>query len=123
MPVPVLVRTVVTPPLDDAQLETPPVRMASTAISSSALRRRARAEGSNTSPQASGRTGQAGGREERAVAWVSPVAISTVTLPVMLAGMPSLAGLKAQVAEVGSVPHWKVKTPCEPLSGLISRVK
>jgi hypothetical protein len=49
---------------EEVQLETPPARMASNATSKSALRRRARPKGTSANPQAKGRTGHTGGREE-----------------------------------------------------------
>jgi len=88
--------------LDDVQLETPAAKIASSATSKNVLRRR-QANGAATNPQASGHAGQAGGGEKRAVVVVSPVAISTTTLPTVLAGMPSLVGLKLH-AEFGGNP-------------------
>ena len=107
---------------EDVQLVTPPARIASIATSSNTLRPRLRANGASISPQASGTTGHAGGREELAEVSVSPVAISTTSLPLTLAGMPSLAGLKVQDEYGGSEPHWNVKTPCEPRSGVITNL-
>lgn len=51
---------------------------------------------------------------------VSPVVICTTTFPVVLAGMPSLAGLKVHAAYGGSEEQLKLKMPCEPLSGVIN---
>lgn len=107
---------------DEVQLVTPLARIASSAASNKNLRRRARANGASINPQVNGTTGHAGGREELAVVSVSPVAISTTSLPLTLAGMPSLAGLKVQDEYGGSEPHWNVKTPCEPRSGVITNL-
>ena len=82
---------------EEVQLETPPAMRASSATSSSALRRRLKANGTSTSPQASERTGHADGRTRCADEVGCPVAISTCSLPVVLAGMLSLVGLKVQV--------------------------
>src|SRR5271166_5691066 len=108
--------------LEAVQLVTPPPRIASSAISKSNLRRRTKANGASIRPQASGATGHAGRREALAVVSVRPVAISTTSLPLTLAAMPSLVGLKVQAAFGGSEPHWNVKTPCEPSSGVITNL-
>ena len=97
--------------LEDVQLVTPPARIASSTASGKNLRRRLRANGASASPQASGTTGHDGGCEAWAVVSVSPVAISTTSLPLTLAGMPSLAGLKVHAEFGGSELHWNVKTP------------
>ena len=92
-------------PPDSVQLEMPPMSAASNAASSSARLRRRKAKGKSASPQASGRTGQATGRERLAEGMVSPVAISTVTLLLPLAAMPILAGLKVQALFGGRPLH------------------
>src|SRR5208337_411370 len=105
---------------EDVQLETPQARITSSATSSNALRRRASAKGASASPQASGRAFHVSGVEGLIEAVVSPVAICTTTFPVVLAGIPSLAGLKVHAAYGGSEEQLKLKTPWEPLSGVIS---
>jgi len=105
-------------PFELAQLVIPQAKMASSVTRSTALRRLTR----KSTPHASGSaTGHPAGLRERA-AVVCPVAISTTSLPVVLAEILRVPGLKVHVLYAGSVPHWNVKTPLEPPSGVISSV-
>ena len=120
LPDPVPVPPEMTP--EEVQLDMPPAKITSSVISSSALRRRIRAKGISASPQAKGRAGHVSGGADFAVVVVIPVAISTNTFPVVLAGTLMLTGLKVHAELGGSALHWKLKTPCEPCSGIITSV-
>ena len=122
LPLPVFDPPVPDPPLDCVQLERTLANSAAKAISVRALRRRRRAAGRSASPQTSGRAGHGEGGAEPVLASVTPVAISATTFPMTFGGRPSLAGLKVQELLEGSVPHWKVKMPSEPFSGVTSRL-
>jgi len=106
------------PPPDEVQLETPPASIATNAISTNALRRLQRINGTSANPQANGHLDSRVSRADE----VRPVAIWTVSLPTMLAGMVSPGGLKVQDEYDGSEPHCRVNAPVEPLSGVIANL-
>jgi hypothetical protein len=104
------------------QLDTPPARIANSAVNSNAFRRRLHPSGSNTSPKASGKMRHPAGPLERADDPDPPVDISTVTFPVTPPLSVSVAGLKRHSAFAGSVPHTNANVPCEPFNGVIVSV-
>jgi hypothetical protein len=81
---------------EEAQLETPHARIASSATSSSALRRRHSPNGTSATAQASGSTGHAKGRRKRADELDCPVAIVTVSSMDAVEEAVGLEGLKVQ---------------------------
>ena len=107
------------PPPDEVQLETPPATAVNSTTNRSALSRLRSASGTSTRPHASGSAGHRAGRVSRDEE-ETPVAISTNSLPVVLAVRLSPGGLKVQEEYDGNEPHWSVNEPCEPPSGVIA---